>query len=153
MSSLTVKPLTNTDFAAWKPLAIGYKTFYKTAITDEELAAAWQRFHDPAIPIFALGAFDGADSGHLVGIAHYLLHVGCWTTRPIFYLQDLFVSPEGRGQGVGRALIEAVYNDATAQGADRVYWQTHETNQTAMALYNQVAERSGFLVYRKMLNR
>ncbi len=143
-----IKPLLKTDFAAWLPLAIGYKSFYNTPITDEELAAAWQRFHDPAIPIFALGAFDG---DRLNGIAHYLLHVGCWTTKPVFYLQDLYVSPDGRGKGVGRALIEAVYKEATAQGAERVYWQTHETNEVAMALYNKIATRSGFLVYRKTL--
>ena len=148
LQRFTDRKLVLTDFAAWKPLAVGYKTFYKTAITDDELAAAWQRFHDPCVPIFALGAFD---KNRLMGIAHYLHHTGCWTTKPVFYLQDLFVSIEGRGNGVGRALIEAIYQEAAARGAERVYWQTHETNETAMALYNQVAEKSGFVVYRKLL--
>jgi len=52
---------------------------------------------------------------------------------------------------VGRALIEAVYGAAKAAGASRVYWQTHETNVSAMRLYDQVAEKSGFVVYRKLL--
>jgi hypothetical protein len=48
-------------------------------------------------------------------------------------------------------LIEAVYERAAVAGTGRIYWQTHETNSTAMALYNKVAERSGFVVYRKLL--
>jgi len=70
---------------------------------------------------------------------------------PTCYLQDLFTSEAARGQGVGRALIEGVYAKAREAGAPRVYWQTHETNKTAMRLYDQVAERSGFVVYRKQM--
>ncbi|HTP78265.1 MAG TPA: GNAT family N-acetyltransferase, partial [Rhizomicrobium sp.] len=65
----------------------------------------------------------------------------------------LFTSEHSRGEGVGRKLIEAVYEEARKAGSERVYWQTHETNARAMVLYNQVAERSGFLVYRKQLSR
>ena len=70
---------------------------------------------------------------------------------PTCYLQDLFTAESARGQGIGRALIEAVYERARAAGASRVYWQTHETNRTAMLLYDRIAERSGFLVYRRNL--
>jgi GNAT superfamily N-acetyltransferase len=70
---------------------------------------------------------------------------------PICYLQDLFTSEEARGRGVGRALIEAVYERAKAVGSPRVYWQTHETNAAAQRLYNKLAERSGFIVYRRDL--
>ena len=52
---------------------------------------------------------------------------------------------------MGGALIEAVYERARSAGAARVYWHTQETNITAMTLYDKVAERSGFLVYRKLL--
>ncbi len=70
---------------------------------------------------------------------------------PTCYLQDLFTAEKARGQGIGRALIETVYERARAGGTSRVYWQTYETNRTAMALYDRIAERSGFLVYRKSL--
>ena len=89
--------------------------------------------------------------GELLGLAHYLFHRSTIMIAPTCYLQDLFTAESARGQGIGRALIEAVYERARAAGASRVYWQTHETNRTAMALYDRVAERSGFLVYRKNL--
>ena len=89
--------------------------------------------------------------GRLVGLVHYLFHRSTSLISPTCYLQDLFTTKEARGQGVGRALIESVYERARSAGSQRVYWQTHETNLTAMALYDKVAERSGFLVYRKRL--
>jgi GNAT superfamily N-acetyltransferase len=98
--------------------------------------------------VFALVA---EQNGGLVGLAHYLFHRSTISIPPVCYLQDLFTDANLRGRGVGRALIEAVYAQAEAAGAARVYWQTHETNQTAMRLYDQVAEKSGFLVYRKLM--
>jgi GNAT superfamily N-acetyltransferase len=67
-------------------------------------------------------------------------------------LQDLFTNEAARGKGIGRALIEAVYQRARDVGCPRVYWQTHETNLTAMRLYDKIAERSGFVVYRKIVS-
>ena len=148
MSSLQIRPLNIADYEAWLPLARGYKSFYKTAVSADELAAAWQRLHNKTIPTYGLGAFD---EGRLVGITHYLLHCGCWTVKSYCYLQDLYVDESARGKGVARALIKAVYTAAPQQGAERVYWMTHETNEAAMRLYDTVAERSGFLQYRKML--
>jgi GNAT superfamily N-acetyltransferase len=87
--------------------------------------------------------------GRLVGIVHYLFHYSSWTSGPYCYLQDLFTAPGHRGSGVGRALIEAVCEAASKVGASRVYWLTHETNAEAMVLYNKVAERTGFIQYRK----
>ncbi len=89
--------------------------------------------------------------GRLVGLIHFLYHRHTTMTGPICYLQDLFTLDSERGKGVGRALIEAVYAQAKQDNAERVYWQTHETNETAMKLYDQVATKSGFVVYRKAL--
>ena len=87
----------------------------------------------------------------LIGLVHYIEHRSCWTTGDYFYLQDLYVDPSMRGQGVGRALIEHVYAAAKQAGASRVWWLTHESNREGMRLYDYVAERSGFLQYRKLL--
>jgi GNAT superfamily N-acetyltransferase len=89
--------------------------------------------------------------GKVVGLAHYLFHRSTIQLEPSCYLQDLYTHESARGAGVGRALIDAVYRCATDAGSPRVYWHTHETNATAMQLYDKVAEKSGFVVYRKML--
>jgi GNAT superfamily N-acetyltransferase len=146
--TLAIRPLTDADRAAWEPLWAGYQAFYKVELPAATTDATWRRFHDPAVPMYALGAFL---DDRLVGIVHYLFHVSTWTTGPYCYLQDLFTSPEARGQGLGRALIEAVAGAAQEAGASRVYWLTHETNTQAMALYDQVAARSGFVQYRRLL--
>jgi GNAT superfamily N-acetyltransferase len=85
-----------------------------------------------------------------VGLTHYLFHRSTTAIEPVCYLQDLFTSETARVKGVGRALINGVYQQARRAGCPRVYWQTHETNHTAMQLYDKVAERSGFVVYRKL---
>lgn len=143
--TISVRPLTPTDRTQWQPLWKGYLDFYKTSVPPEQYDLTWSRFHDPAEPMFVLGAFEGET---MLGIVHYIFHRSCWTAGPTCYLQDLFTVDAARGKGVGRALIEAVHAAAKAEGASRVYWQTHETNATAMVLYNKVADRSGFLVYR-----
>jgi len=90
-------------------------------------------------------------SGELLGLVHFLYHRSTTAIAPVCYLQDLFTVPAARGKGVGRALINAVYERAAAAGSPRVYWQTHETNVVAMQLYDRVADKSGFVVYRKAL--
>src|SRR5580700_730375 len=139
-----------TDFSQWLPLWQGYNTFYgrsgATALPDEITHTTWARFFDAYEPVHAMVA---EHQGRLVGLVHYLFHRSTISIAPTCYLQDLFTDASTRGQGVGRALINAVYQQATLAGLSRVYWQTHETNSTAMKLYDQVAERSGFVVYRK----
>jgi GNAT superfamily N-acetyltransferase len=87
----------------------------------------------------------------LLGLTHYLFHRSTTAIGPTCYLQDLFTVESSRGQGVGRALIDGVYERARSAGSASVYWQTHETNFTAMRLYDTTAARSGFVVYRKVL--
>jgi len=149
---LIIREVARDDRAAWRPLFDGYNAFYgregPTALAEEITAVTWDRFFDPAEPVYALVA---ERDGRLIGLVHYLFHRSTTAIELTCYLQDLFTSAEARGAGVGKALIEAVYAAARAAGSTRVYWQTHETNQTAMRLYDQVAAKSGFLVYRKEL--
>lgn len=151
-SSITVRSIAPQDFETWLPLWLGYNRFYgrsgPTALAGEVTAMTWSRFFDAYEPVHALVAESG---GELVGLTHYLFHRSTTRIVPVCYLQDLFTAESVRGRGVGKALIEAVYEQARAAGCDRVYWQTHETNATAMRLYDQVAEKSGFVVYAKAL--
>lgn len=148
----SIRPIAQHDFAAWRPLWDGYNAFYgrtgPTALPEHITQATWRRFFDAYEPVHALVAH--AD-GELLGLAHYLFHRSTIQIEPSCYLQDLFTHAAARGLGVGRALIEAVYRIAAEQGCRRVYWQTHETNATAMQLYDKLAEKSGFVVYRKLL--
>jgi GNAT superfamily N-acetyltransferase len=151
MSDIAVREIERRDHAQWQSLFAGYNAFYgrvgPTALSDEVVETSWQRFFDPTEPVHALVAEHG---GQLVGLAHYLFHRSTTLIQLTCYLQDLYTSEQSRGAGVGRKLILAVYDRALASGSPRVYWQTHETNSTAMQLYDKVAERSGFIVYRKL---
>jgi GNAT superfamily N-acetyltransferase len=144
---IEIRPLRPDERAAWEPLWKGYQAFYKVVIPDETTRVTWSRLHDPAEPMEALGAYV---DGRLCGIAHYLFHRSCWTVGNYCYLQDLFVAENARHRGLGRALIAAVEERARRAGASRVYWLTHETNASARALYDKLAERSGFIQYRKL---
>ena len=146
--NITIRPLTPEDHAVWLPLWQGYLAFYEASMPDDVTELTWARFHDASEPMHALGAFDGDT---LLGITHYIFHRTCWAAGSTCYLQDLFTVTAARGKGVGRALIEAVSVAAAKKGSQRVYWQTHETNAVAQVLYNEVAERSGFIVYRKAI--
>lgn len=147
MSAVVIRPVGSNERAAWEPLWKGYLDFYKTVVPREVYDTTWRRLHDPAEPMFVLGAYV---DGNLTGIVHYLYHRSCWTVGDYCYLQDLFVAEGNRKLGLGRALIEAVYEVAKEEGASRVHWLTHETNATARALYDTLAERPGFIQYRKL---
>ena len=145
---LTVRLAAPTDLSQWEALWEGYNAFYERTVPPEGTRVTWSRFFDANEPVHALVA---ERDGRLLGLVHYLFHRSTGLIGPTCYLQDLFAAEEARGQGVGRALIEAVYERAKAAGSPLVYWQTHETNESAMALYDKIAKRSGFLVYENQL--
>jgi GNAT superfamily N-acetyltransferase len=140
------------EFDAWLELWDGYNAFYgrhgPTALPLEITRSTWQRFFDAYEPVHCLVA---DRDGKLLGLTHYIFHRSTIQIAPTCYLQDLYISVADRALGVGRALIEAVYDRAISAHCGRVYWHTHETNAQAMRLYEKVAERSGFIVYRKSL--
>jgi GNAT superfamily N-acetyltransferase len=146
--AISIRDVSTDERAGWEPLWKGYQAFYKVTLPDIVTDTTWKRLNDPAEPMFLIGAY--AD-GVLRGIVHYILHRSTWSVGGYCYLQDLFVDPHARGLGLGRALIEAVYERAREAGAGRVYWLTHETNYRGRALYDSVAENAGFIQYRKAL--
>ena len=148
MASLAIRPVGADERAAWEPLWRGYQAFYKVALPAATNDITWSRLQDPAEPMFLRGAYV---EGRLQGIVHYILHRSTWSAGRYCYLQDLFVSEEARGHGLGRALIERVYEEAQAAGATRVYWLTQETNYRGRELYDKVAENAGFIQYRKSI--
>ena len=147
---MIIRDIARHDLEQWQPLWDGYNAFYgragKTALAPEVTQKTWSRFFDANEPVHAMVAEEG---DRLLGLVHFLFHRSTTQIAPVCYLQDLFTAEDARGKGVGRALIEAVYEKASAAGCPRVYWQTHESNAVAMRLYDQVAQKSGFVVYRK----
>jgi len=143
-----IRDIRQSDYDDWRVLWDGYNEFYgrsgATALASEVTAASWARFFDPAEPVHALVA---EESGRVVGLTHYLFHRSTNRLHEICYLQDLFTAPHLRGLGIGRRLIEAVYEKARAAGSSRVYWQTQTTNAAGRALYDKVARHHGFIVY------
>ncbi|WP_375387083.1 GNAT family N-acetyltransferase [uncultured Amnibacterium sp.] len=136
--------ITAADRAGWQRLWDAYLVFYEEALPEETTDDVFLR----------LVAGDGVhgvlahdDSGAAVGLVYWLLHPSTWSTRSYCYLEDLFVAPEARGGGVARALIEHVRAQAAAAGAEKVYWLTQESNTTARALDDTVADLTGFVHY------
>jgi GNAT superfamily N-acetyltransferase len=149
--TFTIRPLALADYDQWLPLRDGYNAFCgrsgPAALAPEITNATSSRLFSPAEPMHALVA---ASDGQLLGLVHFLYHRSTISIPPVCCLQDLFTAAAARGRGVATALIHAVNEEARRAGASRVYWHTHETNHTARRVYDQVAENSGFIVYRQM---
>ena len=145
-SKVEVRELRAGDRAAWDVLWAGYLAFYEHDLPKEITELTWRRLMDSADQPYGLVAVDG---NAIVGFVHYHFHLSTWSVAGYCYLEDLFVSPNVRGKGAGRALIEAVYRAADARGASRVYWHTQETNTQARELYDKVAELTPFVQYRR----
>ena len=139
---LGVRPLSPDERAAWEPLWNGYLTFYETVLPQEATDIAWRRMHDPAEPMFGLGAYaDGA----LVGIVHYLFHRSFWTVGNYCYLQDLFVTEAARKSGVGAVLLREVYKLADEIGAAQVFWLADQEDAPLSRFYDRYAMRTHYI--------
>jgi len=146
-STVTIRPLEPGDRAAWGALWEGYNAFYERVIPAEVTEVTWTRLMTPGEDPGGFAAVDG--EGRLIGFTHFLFHRSTSLVGSICYLQDLFVSPDVRKSGAGRALIEAVYAAADAAGAEQVYWLTQTFNETARRLYDRVASVTPFIKYRR----
>jgi len=142
----TVRPVTDDDYPQWLGLWAGYLRFYRERLPEEITQATFNRLVDPQGELKGLVAESG---GRLLGFAHYLFHPSTWSLTGYCYLEDLFVDPDARGQGAGRALIEGVYAAADEAGPGRVYWMTQEFNADARALYDTLGHRTSFIKYQR----
>lgn len=145
--SLIVRELRSEDETEWRTLWTGYLEFYETSVPEEVYQTYFRRLlgDDPQDFHGLVAEKDGV----LIGLTHYLFHRHGWKIENTVYLQDLFVSEAARGTGAGRALIEAVYERADAAGCPGVYWMTQEFNATARQLYDRIATKTPFIMYRR----
>jgi len=142
--SVTVRPLTAADRAEWQRLWALYIEFYRTSKPQSLYDLNWARLFDPDEPMFGyLADVDGKPRG----LVHIIMHRSFWLEGPSCYLQDLYADAELRGTGIGRALIEHVYEVVRGIGGERVHWLTEDTNLTGQRLYDRIAKKSGFIQY------
>jgi GNAT superfamily N-acetyltransferase len=146
--AIRIRPLVGQDRPHWNELWKGYLDFYQTSLPQAQYDLTFKRYLDPTEPMFAYLA---EHNGKARGLVHIILHRSGWLEGPTCYLQDLFVQPIERGTGMGRALIEHVYDVVKAAGGKRVHWLTHESNATARKLYDRLAKNEGFIQYVKAL--
>lgn len=144
---VTIRPLARDDHAEWRRLWTLYLEFYETSVAEAVYEALWERLHSDDPNEF--NCFVAEQDGRLIGLTHYLFHRHAWRVERVCYLQDLYVDAEVRGTGAGRALIEAVYKAADAEGAPAVYWLTQEFNHTARQLYDRIAKVTPFIRYNR----
>jgi len=142
-----VRPLTAADEPHWRVLWRAYLAFYETELVEEIYDTSFQRLlgEDPQDFHGLIAEVNGTP----VGLAHYLFHCHGWKIENVCYLQDLYATPETRGTGVGRALIEAVYAEADKMGAPSVYWLTQDFNATARQLYDRIGVLTPFIKYQR----
>jgi GNAT superfamily N-acetyltransferase len=146
-AELVIRPLTRGDKEQWRELWAGYLAFYSTALSAEVYDSTFERLiGDDARDFHGVVA---EIEGELVGLVHFLFHRHCWKIEDVIYLQDLFTLKHYRGQGIGRALIEAVYAYGDQAGAPTVYWLTQDYNTQARELYDQVADVTPFIKYQR----
>ena len=143
----TIRPLRAADEEVWRRLWTDYLEFYETSVSEEVYRTTFARLlsNDPR-EFHGLLAEQG---GEPVGLTHFLFHRHCWRVENVVYLQDLYVVPEARGTGAGRALIEAVYTAADVAGCPTVYWLTQDFNATARQLYDRIATLTPFIKYQR----
>ncbi|SLN12837.1 putative acetyltransferase [Ruegeria meonggei] len=145
--TLTIRILRPDDRPEWAEMWRDYLAFYETTVADDIYDSTFARLlgDDP----HDFSCFVAESGGQLVGLTHYLFHRHAWKVEPVCYLQDLYARPQTRGTGIGRALIQAVYNEADRQGAASVYWLTQDFNETARKLYDRIGKKTPFIRYQR----
>jgi GNAT superfamily N-acetyltransferase len=135
------------DHARWLELYEAYLRFYEATPVPDSIQLVWDRLISGEIRSLAASV-----NGEIGGIAHFHIQTSTWADSGHLYLEDLFVEPASRGQGIGRALIAAVESIAKQENCGEMYWMTREGNRTARALYDSLATASDFVRYEIKLN-
>jgi GNAT superfamily N-acetyltransferase len=144
MGTAVIRSVLPGDHATWQHLWRGYCDFYETRLPDAVTQRTWSRILDPDSAVMCILA---ELEGRVVAFAHCVVHENTWETQPVCYLEDLYVDPAARGQGVGGALLEWLRNAMRAEGWARLYWVTRRDNEAARALYDRFTPADDFVRY------
>ncbi len=147
MAHLDIRPLCAQDEPQWRRLWTAYLEYYESTVPEDVYRSSFARMLSDDDNEFR-GLFALLD-GQPIGLVHYLFHRHGWKIENVCYLQDLYVDEALRGTGAGRALIEAVYEKADAEGCPSVYWLTQHFNEVGRRLYDRVGQQTPFIVYNR----
>jgi GNAT superfamily N-acetyltransferase len=147
--NLNIREIEISDSDRWLELWSGYLVFYKASLSESQTNLTWRRLFEAS---FNLNGLVAELDGRVVGFTHFLFRPSTWAINDYCYLEDLYVDPDIRGKGVGRALIDAVVERAQRKGSPRVYWTTQNNNSQARILYDSFGYPSEFVQYRIPLN-
>lgn len=145
--AVKIRPLEHADENNWRDLWKAYLAFYNSSVPDQVYKTTFARLLDEDTQEF--NCFLATQNDTPIGLVHYLSHRHCWRTENVIYLQDLFVDPNQRGEGIGRQLIEAVYRTADENQTPSVYWLTQADNHDAQKLYDRLAKKTDFIKYQR----
>jgi GNAT superfamily N-acetyltransferase len=148
--TLTIRAIEEKDKDQWLKLWAGYLEFYKSTISSEQTELTWKRLINNELKMFG---FVAESEEGIIGFTHCLFRPSTWTETDYCYLEDLFVDPNIRGKGIGRALMNKVVELAKEKNSKRVYWTTQEFNKTARVLYDSITPVSEFVQYRLPINQ
>ena len=143
-ATCTIRAALPSDEPVWRQLWDGYCDFYGADLPAEVTNRTWKRILDPDSAIMCVVA---ESEGRVLGFAHCVVHENTWETQAVCYLEDLYVTPGARGQGVGGALLEWLRNAMRAEGWARLYWVTKADNAQARRLYDRFTRADGFVRY------
>jgi GNAT superfamily N-acetyltransferase len=143
--SATVRQVEGNEFFTWLDLYAGYGEFYEEPLTDEKALLVWSWLTDSSHELEAYFALN--DEEEPIGLAHVREFARPLDGTRGLYLDDLFVSPDARGEGAATALLHALRDRAREQGLSVVRWITAKDNETARRVYDRVAEKTKWVTY------
>ena len=142
-----VSELSMQDKAQWQALYRGYAQFYKVPMNQEVLDTVWSWIFDENNAFYALVAKDTA--GQCVGLMHYRAMPSPLRGQIVGFLDDLFIKPECRGQGIVEALYESLNESAVQKGWPFVRWITAENNYRGRGVYDKLSDKTHWVTYQK----
>ena len=142
-----VSDLSVQDKQQWQALYRGYAQFYKVPMNQEVLDTVWSWIFDENNAFYALVAKDTA--GQCVGLMHYRAMPSPLRGQIVGFLDDLFIKPECRGQGIVEALYESLNESAVQKGWPFVRWITAENNYRGRGVYDKLSDKTHWVTYQK----